>query len=264
MDTKYSIPNISAIKNGEEHNINALEVWKRYFQNQECIKTVTDKDIIRGIVEKGFSLPETDSKVAFIVMFPRSFLHLNDFLSNLKSSSAVAVFLEDGNAVVKINDDQQMATYLGAWQEIINRTTGKTSLQLIPELVTVNIDDLEKIKSNNQLFRERLQKWVNGFNQLPGVKADFYEDEVPDRLLEIVIQTSHPSLNLDTIEIWELCATDTADATYSDGHMGDVYENWRKDIIEGKEKLTWQKFYDNVVELSKKYTTVPEFKSKEN
>ena len=262
MNTKYLIPNISAIKNGEKHNIKASEVWKEYFQSQECIKTITDKDAIKGIVEKGFSLPETDSKVAFVVLFPRSFLHFNDFLSNLKSSSAIAVFLEDGNVVVKINDDQQMATYLGAWQEIMNRTTGKTSLQLIPELVTVSIDDLEKIKSNHQLFKQKLQNWVDKFNQLPGVKAELYEGEVPDRLIEVRLETSHPTLNLDTIEGWDLDARGIVDANWSDGDMGDLYEEWRKGVVDEGEKLTWQRFYNHVVELSKKYITVPEFETK--
>ncbi|MCC7436843.1 hypothetical protein IT402_03165 [Candidatus Nomurabacteria bacterium] len=263
MNTTYLIPNIAAIKDGDKHNRKASEAWKDYFQKQDCVKTITDSLAIKAIIEQGFSLPETDSNVAFIVLFPRSFLHLKDFLSNLRSSSASAAFLEDGNVVIKLNDDQQIATYLGAWQEIVNRTTGKTSLKLIPEIVSASIDDLNKIKSNHKILKERLQNWVDKFNELPGVRADIHEDSIPDRLIEVSFSNPLNSEN-DAWSHWELNAPGTVEHLSGYGEMGEIYDDWENKILENSEKLSWQKFYDHVVELCKIYSTVPEFKTKEN
>lgn len=253
---------MSGISDLPQKNVATSQLWKKYFEQQEVIQTISDQSAIKKIISTAWiSLPQADSEITFAILFPKSFMHLNDYLNNLPKAVAFAAFLSDGNVILKITDDQQNVDYLDAWKEIVSRTTGATSLHLIPPIVQKDIGTIEEIMIAHENYKKNLQNIVDAFNRIPGVEAIVYKDDNPDRLIEIDIQTAPPVRGHDTIEGWEVDLLGNVDSYYEDGNeVSAVYKEW-EEKVSATNPLTVQKFYDYVVELSKMYATVPDFQS---
>lgn len=251
MSKQFTIPNLLVGSNDS-----AINSWRKYFTSQKNapIKVIDRADDIKKIIANTRT-PETAFSVGLIVMFPRSVKHAHDFLEGLESSSAIAMFLKNGNAVVEINEQVSHGSYQDAWQIIVTRTGGMDAGVPPQE----NLPAVEKLITAHEALNETLQKWIDAFKKIPCViSAAIYDGEIPDRYIEITISRSpQHQENPIGVDDWSLEVMNQI--YHNDYHdkSTEVYDNWCDETREIK-NLTWQQFYDRVLILNERYIRIPE------
>ncbi len=234
--------------------------WKEFYLRQPVLVTEVDPKELKALKSEFYVC---DDEPIFAVYFPKSWNHVHDFLQNLETATAVAIFGENGHVNIQgIGKDNQRYNYQSAWEEIYLRVMGFDAslieFKINPEH-EINIDTV--IKNSNELPM-RITNWLEKLNQIPGVTAEKYEGDNGYSLIEVYIPMSvNCLLNQDNsgedIYSVHLTTENKVDFDhYENGERSAIFEEWIKRESEIK---TWQQLYDELLKLANSYATVPEF-----
>ncbi len=233
--------------------------WKEFFLRQPILITVVNPKELKDIKGQFYVC---DDDPLFAVYFPKSWNHLNDFLQNVQSATALAIFGKNGHVNIQgLGKDSERYNYKSAWEEIYLRVMG-FDRNLIEFNVSsdneLNIDTV--IKNTNELTI-KLNTWVEKLNQIPGVKAQKYDGEDGYSFIEVDIPMSANYLldqdnSGEDIFCVHLITENKVDFDrYENGERSAIFEEW---IKRESEITTWPELYDELLKLANSYATVPE------
>ena len=247
-----------------------IESWKKFLSNQKIIRFIEDRKEIASL-KSDFSFEQA----LFVILYPKSFLHLNDFQNGLPSANAAAIFHKNGSVNLLVNDNEpQRVTFSDAWKEIVLRTTGKNlEFLLTVEMPKENLELKNVVEVQKEVSR-RIKDWVDLFNKIPGIKAFVYDAEDSEKIVDIKILRnlksflgfgSPPSLEPEVPHAWFALLLDGTFVNYisenGNGMKEDsIYANWKKEL-DASDAHNWADFYRWAIKLTRRYEeAVPDAK----
>lgn len=126
METQRVIPKkkTKTVKVTRKITIEYIQPWIDFLTKEKIIRIDKEK--------KESSEVETNPFLKdfyFVVIFPKSFQHINDFKGGLKVAQAKAFFMKDGSVYLLYirsgNELHQHQSYFGGWKNILLRSTGR-------------------------------------------------------------------------------------------------------------------------------------------
>ncbi|MCX6793375.1 MAG: hypothetical protein NTY12_05160 [Candidatus Falkowbacteria bacterium] len=248
-----------------------LDNWKQFLQKQKIINCITDKPEINNLLTSLIDeLRLTKDKIAFIVSFPKSSKHLNDFNNHLPNAIAHAIFHETGKVEIIGTGIKQSYNFNSAWEEIIQRSTNNDDLLIIssPPIKSKIDEAIRKATRAEKTLARNLNRWLKIFNATPGIRAKApYQLENSDTILYIYYH-DNPAYLIDA-KLSESKGNSYA-SLYSDGSIrfntvdenkkSSAHDTWRGDMEEAAiEKHSLQWLYENILALYKQYSDlIPE------
>ncbi len=259
MDTNSELPPNDLKVLGEEELKKIRNNWRDFYLRQPVVITEVNP---KELIDLKGQFYVCDDEPLFAVYFPKSWNHVHDFLQNVETATAVAIFGESGHVNIQgIGKNDQRYNYKSAWEEIYLRVMGFDAnlieFKINPEH-EINIDTV--IKNSNELTM-RITNCLEKLNQIPGVKAEKYEGDNGDSLIEVDIPMSAKHLlDPDNAGADVYCVHLTTENKvdfdhYEDGERSAVFEEW----IKGEKEIkTWQQLYDGLLKLANSYAAVIE------
>ncbi|MCX6755232.1 MAG: hypothetical protein NT068_01660 [Candidatus Nomurabacteria bacterium] len=260
METNVlNIEDFDKIKEASKQKSARISAWQSYYEKQKIITVISnnekDRELFKNLSEK---VGTNENKIAFIVLFPVSFFHLNDFKSKIENATAKFYFLKNGTVIGDEKIALKIINFGRAYKEIAQRVTGVYVSNIIPEVNEKDLlseEDEQKLTEKLAKFDETLNLWMEKFRKLPAVNSvTLYDMESTDRLVTIEIKINFP--DKESADWYCLNIGGKIDHPNWDyaGEPSTLYEEWSK----GSKVSTWKELYDSLVELSNLYVNVPQ------
>lgn len=134
----------------------------------------------------------------------------------------------------------------------------------IPEKGNLSKSDFKKV------IKKKAQSWINLFNEVPGIKSDFYEGPDAEKIIDIKILTSLTAFMNDGIKsesfepelphAWFALLINGTFVNYISESHGElqednIYASWKKELDKSDAK-NWADLYRWISDLVKRYTEV--------
>lgn len=261
MAQSFSIPDINLISRSEygKTNIAAWEQWKTYFesQDQNLIRILTTEQGITDAINR-FDFIQGNPKNFFVVIFPKSIHHLNDFKNGASNAEAYAFFNKNGKSKIFFfgEEEPDVQLFYDAWSEIFLRVTGKKAFYPVSGVPKESLILTQEILSKKEQYEKNLQEWRKLFVALDVTGDNVHDyDGNGDGVIEFDVLRVRPGNDNYSIALFRLDGDGNCEDYYWDGEdAGPIYEKWR----ETADRSSWEGFYKSLLELSRLYAEVPE------
>lgn len=231
-----------------------ISEWREYYKRQRVITVIDETSDSFGDYCKKLDISGDD--VAFIVLAPVTFLHLNDFKNGLPSAAAFFCFQKDGRVKIDERVGSFAIDFKSAFEGIAKRVTGifKGS-DVAPVETSYLLSEEQEAELQDKLikFQEHLNLLVDKFAKLPAVlSAKLSNSSSVGALIDIDVKTNFPSeenFHEFRLEIGNKARM----MDYWEGDSSSCFGEW----LEKAEFETVEDLYKALVELSEIYLKLP-------